>query len=222
MIKAQSLVKIYRRGATAVTALDVLSLDIATREFAALLGPSGAGKTTTLNLIGGMDMPDTGTIKIEGEELTRRNAVRVRREKIGFVFSEFFLIPTLNAVENVMVPLLWATNVSRREKQGDHRQAARLLDMVEMGHRASHYPRELSGGEMQRVAIARALVNTPAIVLADEPTANLDTGTRDNVMGLFRRLNRENGITIVIATHDLELAGQTGKIIRIEDGKIAG
>ncbi len=222
MIKAQSLVKIYRRGATAVTALDALSLDIGTGEFVALLGPSGAGKTTTLNLIGGMDMPDTGTVEIEGEELTRRNAVRVRREKIGFVFSEFFLIPTLNAVENVMVPLLWATNVSRREKQGHHRQAARLLDMVEMGHRASHYPRELSGGEMQRIAIARALVNTPAIVLADEPTANLDTATRDNVMGLFRRLNRENGITIVIATHDRELAGQTERIIRIEDGRITG
>jgi len=190
-----------------------MSFDVEKGEFVALLGPSGAGKTTTLNVIGGMDNPDSGTVEISGRKLSKSDSIRLRREKIGFVFSEFYLIPTLTAIENVMMPLLWSKKV-------DCQRADDLLSMVELGHRKNHYPRELSGGEMQRVAIARALINEPEIILADEPTANLDTKTRDNIMDLFRKLNSDKVITIILATHDRELARRTKRIIRLEDGRI--
>lgn len=213
MIDAQGLVKIYRRGREEIMALKGIDFRIEKNEFVVFFGPSGAGKTTTLNLIGGMDLPDRGQLKVLEHRLSMNELARYRREQVGFVFSEFCLIPTLTAIENVAMPLLWTSRHNPKKSRD-------LLGMVGLEHRMNHYPKELSGGEMQRVAIARALINEPKILLADEPTANLDTKTRDSVIDLFEKLNRESGITIILATHDAELVHGTFRIIRLEDGRI--
>lgn len=217
---ARSLDKIYRRGAEEIHALQDIALELAHGGFYCVLGPSGAGKTSLLNLLGVMDVPTSGTLIVAGKTIAEAGQVRLsegardrlRRENIGFVFAEFFLMNTLTAVENVQMPLLWAA-------KKDRGNAVELLKRVGLGHRMTHRPGELSGGEMQRVAIARALINRPMLLLADEPTGNVDTKTRDSIFELFRELNAE-GLTIVLATHDRELADRVDKVVHLHEGRI--
>ncbi len=212
--------KTYRRGVEEIHALQDISIAFGQGQFYCVLGPSGAGKTTLLNLLGGMDVPTVGTLAIAGTTVMEDGKVRLsegardklRRENIGFIFTEFFLMPTLTAVENVQMPLLW----SGKE---DRKYAVELLERVGLGHRLTHRPSEMSGGEMQRVAIARALINKPKLLLADEPTGNVDTKTRDSIFELFRELNTE-GLTIVLATHDHELATRIDHVIHLREGRI--
>lgn len=217
---ARTLGKVYRRGAEEINALRDITLDLVRGGFYCVLGPSGAGKTTLLNLLGVMDIPTAGTLTVAGRTIMDAGRVRLsegsrdrlRRENVGFVFTEFFLMPTLTAVENVRMPLLWS---GRQDRQ----YAVELLERVGLGHRLTHLPSELSGGEMQRVAIARALVNRPRLLLGDEPTGNVDTKTRDSILELFRELNAD-GLTIVLATHDRELAERIDKVIHLHEGRI--
>jgi ABC-type lipoprotein export system ATPase subunit len=217
---AHGLGKIYRRGAEEIHALQDIHLDLASGGFYCVLGPSGAGKTTLLNLLGVMDVPTAGSLDVAGKTIVDMGRVRLsegardrlRRENIGFIFSEFFLMTTLTAVENVEMPLLWSG-------KKDRKYAVDLLGRVGLGHRLTHRPSELSGGEMQRVAIARALINRPKLLLADEPTGNVDTKTRDTIFELFRELNKD-GLTIVLATHDQELGDRVDKVIHLHEGRI--
>ena len=212
--------KIYRRGVEEIHALQEISITFEHGQFYCVLGPSGAGKTTLLNLLGGMDVPTVGTLAIAGTTVMEDGKARLaegardrlRRENIGFIFTEFFLMSTLTALENVQMPLLW----SGKE---DRKYAVELLERVGLGHRMTHRPSEMSGGEMQRVAIARALINKPKLLLADEPTGNVDTKTRDSIFELFRELNAE-GLTIVLATHDRELATRIDHVIHLREGRI--
>jgi ABC-type lipoprotein export system ATPase subunit len=215
VICATDLAKAYRRGTETVRALDGVSFEIRAGEFVAVVGPSGAGKTTLLNLLGCLDVPTSGSLSIEGQEtrgLPERALTRLRRERIGFVFQHFGLVPTLTVAENVGLPAVFARR--RAGKQVDD-----LLRRVGLEHRRNHRPHELSGGEMQRVAIARALVNTPSLLLADEPTGNLDSATGSSVIQLIQDLNRD-GLTVVVVTHNDTLAGQAGRRLRMEDGKL--
>jgi putative ABC transport system ATP-binding protein len=203
----------------AVTALDGLSLTIAPAEFLAISGPSGSGKSTLLNLIGCIDKPTSGRIFIDGvdtSDLTPSQTSVLRREKIGFVFQTFNLIPVFTAAENVEYPLL-VQGVAGTERR---RRVAEALDNVGLSTRASHRPDLLSGGERQRVAIARAIVHRPALVLADEPTANLDTRNATQLIDLMRDLNRSLGLTFIFSTHDQRLLEHTPRIVRLTDGRI--
>ncbi len=215
VLSAVNLTKTYRRGSEEVRALDNASFEIAPGEFVAITGPSGAGKTTLLNIIGCMDVPTAGTLKISGREVqhfSEGERTRFRREQIGFVFQHFGLIPTLTVAENVALPALFAhRNGTRREDE--------LLERVGLRSRRTHRPHELSGGEMQRVAIARALVNEPKLILADEPTGNLDAATGDSIIALFHALNRE-GMTIVVVTHNPAMANAAQRQIALRDGRI--
>lgn len=222
IVHAKTLTKTYPLGRREVEALRGIDLQLHRGDFAVLLGPSGAGKTTTLNLLGCLDRPSGGELRIgdtqvygNGKALREGQLDRLRRTQIGFVFTEFFLLSTLSAVENVEVPMLW-NNARDRDK------AVELLEAVGLGHRLTHRPTELSGGEMQRVAIARSLANSPDLLLADEPTGNLDTRTRDEIFGVLEGLNRERGLTVLIATHDRELAGRVPQVINLRDGLIVG
>lgn len=222
VVNAKGLQKTYDLGATRVEALRGIDLELRRGEFAVLLGPSGAGKTTTLNLLGCLDRPSDGALTVAGQTVFadgrgpgEGRLDKVRREHIGVVFTEFFLLPTLTATENVELPLLWS---GRR----DRARAVELLRAVGLEHRLTHYPSELSGGEMQRVAITRALVNEPDLLLADEPTGNLDTRTRDEIFEVLLRLNREHALTILLATHDRELAFCCPRIIHLRDGRVEG
>jgi len=216
-----SLGKVYRRGVEEIKALQDITLSFEPGRFYCVLGPSGAGKTTLLNLLGVMDVPSSGSLSVAGEQITQEGKIRLseggrdrlRRENIGFVFTEFFLMPTLTAVENVEMPLLWSD-------KKDREFAVELLERVGLGHRLTHRPAEMSGGEMQRVAIARALINRPRLLLADEPTGNVDTKTRDGIFELLGELN-DNGLTIVLATHDKELAARIAHVIGLRDGRLA-
>jgi putative ABC transport system ATP-binding protein len=214
IISAERLTKTYQRGREAVHALDNVSFGIRQGELVAITGPSGAGKTTLLNLLGCMDVPTSGTLCIAGHEvqgLDERERTRLRREKIGFVFQHFGLIPTLTVSENVALPALFAR---RRQAPLDE-----LLQRVGLGHRRTHRPSELSGGEMQRVAIARALINGPQLILADEPTGNLDSASGDSIIALFQQLNRD-GMTIVVVTHNSAMAKATLRQIELLDGRV--
>ncbi len=213
MITVSGVTKIYRRGREEVRALDQVDLKVERGEFVTLFGPSAAGKTTLLNLIGGLDLPTKGDIRILGKPLSSRTLVHSRRRNTGFIFADFYLVPTLNALENVMMPQIWTGSGSRR-------QAEMILDLVGLQHRRWHYPKELSGGEMQRVAIARSLINDPLVLLADEPTANLDTATRDTILGLFRHVNKTKGVTVILATHDHECIAHADRCINLAYGKI--
>ena len=210
--------KTYRVGKVPVTALDGVSLTVADGEFVAIAGPSGSGKTTLLNLIGCLDTPTTGEVAIDGEPVSALSASRradLRARKLGFVFQTFNLIPVLTAAENVEYPLL----IKRRT--GDLAARAReALEQVGLGDRARHRPTELSGGQQQRVAIARALVGEPALVLADEPTANLDSATGREIIELMRRLNRERHTTFVFSTHDPRIMSAADRVLQISDGKL--
>lgn len=220
VVQATNLSKTYSTGGREVEALRGIDLTIAPGEFTVLLGPSGAGKTTALNVVGGLDRPTGGELTVAGETIAG-NGHRaregqldaLRRKHIGFVFAQFHLLPTLTAVENVLVPMIWEDASERGRAEG-------LLRRVGLDHRLTHRPDELSGGEMQRVALARALVNRPALLLADEPTANLDTHTRDEIFELLRELSDE-GLAILFATHDHELAERGDTVLRLSDGVIA-
>jgi putative ABC transport system ATP-binding protein len=213
--EAIGLTKTYRRGAESVHALMHVSFTIPRGEFLAIVGPSGAGKTTLLHLLGCMDTPSSGSLVLDGQSaagLSDGALTRLRREKVGFVFQHFGLLPTLTVLENVTLPTLFARRRSRD-------RAAELLEQVGIAHRASHRPHELSGGEMQRAAIARALINSPALLLADEPTGNLDAANGEAILGLFRSLNR-SGITIAVVTHNPTLAAAADRQLLLRDGRL--
>ena len=219
MIKLENITKEYRMGEDIVRAVSGISLEITEGEFVALVGPSGSGKSTTMHIIGGLDTPTSGRVIVDGHDLSRagdRELSRYRNEKIGFVFQAFNLHPTYTAMENVALPLIFSgIGYSRRMKI-----AAEALETVGLSDRALHRPNQLSGGERQRVSIARALVTQPKIILADEPTGNLDSKNGQLVMELLSRLNKEKGITLIIVTHNMEIAAVAGRIIKMRDGKI--
>ncbi|MBD3391191.1 MAG: ATP-binding cassette domain-containing protein [Chitinivibrionales bacterium] len=214
-LKLEKATKFYHRGTETVHAVDNISLAIENGDYCTIVGPSGSGKTTLMNLMGCLDHPTSGKVWVNGKEIERADEkvlTRMRQTSIGFVFQQFFLIPTLTVLENVQLPSLFA-----RKAATEH--AKELLTLVGLANRLDHLPGQLSGGEMQRVAIARSLVNSPPIVLADEPTGNLDSRNAEMIMGLFDKLH-ESGMTIVVVTHNEHLAGKGGKTIAIEDGKI--
>jgi ABC-type lipoprotein export system ATPase subunit len=228
-VEARGLTRVYRRGAETIRALKGIDLDIQCGEFVGVVGHSGAGKTTLLNLIGLMDRTTEGSLSVLGHDTARRGTRfdALRRKNIGFVFQEFYLMPTLTALENVLLPSMWGkTGNDERRTMNEERpkgirgRAEELLDRVGLGRRMTHKPSELSGGEMQRVAVARALVNSPRLLLADEPTGNLDTVTRDCILNLLLALNRDSGLTVIVATHDLSLESRFTRVIRLEDGAI--
>jgi len=219
VIQLWGVARHYQVGKTAVAALAGGDLGIARGEFTALVGPSGSGKSTLLNLIGGLDRPSAGGIRVDGLDLDKageQQLVKHRRERIGFIFQSFNLLPTLTAVENVESPMVLA-EVPRSERRA---RATTLLESVGLGQRMSHHPNEMSGGEKQRVAIARALANKPSLLLADEPTGNLDTKTGATILDLLCGLVRKSGLTLVMVTHDLEVASRADRIVHLRDGII--
>jgi ABC-type lipoprotein export system ATPase subunit len=216
VIELEGVEKIYMRGAEEVHALKDISIRFYQGEFATIVGPSGSGKTTLLNIIGCLDRATRGIVRIDGTEVSvmdERGISRLRREKIGFVFQQFYLIPGLTVAENVALPLRFS------RKTVEKSYIISLLDKVGLRERARHMPSELSGGEMQRVAIARAMANSPQVILADEPTGNLDTKNRMMIFDLLRLLNSQ-GLTIILATHDIQFAKKAGRVISISDGQL--
>jgi len=217
IIEAQNLAKIYGEKPLEVRALDGVNLAIKRGEAVSVMGPSGSGKTTLLNMLGALDKPTSGEVVLDGVKLSavaERHLHRIRREKIGFIFQAYYLVPTLNALENVLVPTIPLGTNTYPER------AQELLERVGLKERMHHKPSQLSGGEQQRVAIARALVNDPAILLADEPTGNLDSKTGGEIVKLLKGLNREKGTTLVVVTHEKEIARQIGRTINFLDGKV--
>jgi ABC-type lipoprotein export system ATPase subunit len=214
-VRAVALCKSYRRGREQVHALNNISCEIQRGDFVAVVGPSGSGKTTLLNLMGCMDTPSSGALHIVGQEvqnLSEAARTPLRRRQIGFVFQHFGLIPTLTVAENVALPTLFA-------RRRDETRVRDLLEKVGLGHRRDHRPHQLSGGEMQRVAIARALVNEPQILLADEPTGNLDSATGETIISLFQQLHQE-GLTIIVVTHNSELSSAAHRQLALHDGQL--
>jgi len=219
MIKLEDVVRTYPMGKTQVRALRGLDLEIQEGEFVAIMGPSGSGKSTLMHLIGGLDLPNEGKILLGDLDISQQNGNRLaelRGKKIGFVFQTFNLIPTLSALENVELPMIFQ-QVPRKERR---ERAQKLLEQVGLGERLLHKPTELSGGEQQRVAIARALANDPQILLADEPTGNVDSETGAGIMKLLKSLNEEKGMTLIVVTHDPEVARYAHRIVRIRDGQV--
>jgi len=219
MISVRDVHKVFRQGEAEVRALAGVTLDIAAGEFVSIMGPSGSGKSTLLHLMGGLDLPTAGEIVIEGTPISRMSDDEItifRRRKIGFVFQFFNLLPTYSAEENVALPLL----LDRRRPRDVRDRVGAALDLVGLGHRRRHRPDELSGGEMQRVAIARALVIDPVLILADEPTGNLDTRTGEQILGLIRDANRARGCTVVLVTHEARAAGYAARIVTLKDGTV--
>lgn len=215
ILEIQSVSKTYKNAGTALTVLDDISFSVSQGSTIAITGPSGSGKTTLLGLCAGLDRASSGSVilnKVKLDQLTEDQRAAVRNQYVGFIFQNFQLMPTLTALENVMVPM-----ELRREKNVTTR-AMELLDKVGLGNRASHYPVQLSGGEQQRVSLARAFSNKPAILFADEPTGNLDGETSEKIEKLLFELNQEAGTTLVIVTHDLELASRTNRIIKLKGG----
>jgi putative ABC transport system ATP-binding protein len=219
LIEMQSVVKTYPMGEVTVHALNGLTLTVERGEFIVLLGPSGSGKTTTLNLIGGLDRPSGGSLTVNGEDITGLNETRMaeyRRRSVGFIFQFFNLIPTLTAAENVE----FALALTRRGR-GLHARAVEFLARVGLQERADHFPSQLSGGEQQRVAIARALANRPPLLLADEPTGNLDADTGRQVLQSLRNSNKQEGATVVLVTHNTSIAPMADRIVRLHDGAVS-
>jgi putative ABC transport system ATP-binding protein len=213
--RLENVSKYYRRGSETIAAVRDVSLEVPSGGYLAVVGHSGSGKTTLLNLIGCLDRPSEGKIMVDGEwvhDAGEADLIRLRRSSVGFVFQQFFLIPTLNVLENVTLPTLFS-------KRKTNRRALELLELVELEHRLDHLPGQLSGGEMQRVAVARALINSPSILLADEPTGNLDSRSAGKIMGLFEELNR-NGVTVLVVTHNLDIVKRCDRTVHIEDGRI--
>jgi putative ABC transport system ATP-binding protein len=219
MINIHNITKTYSKGATKVEALKGVSFSIENGEMLALMGASGSGKSTLLSLIGGLDKCDSGSISVDEENISALNAEKLadfRRNKVGFVFQQFHLIPTLSVVENIILPLL----PSGIKKAECYSVAKEALEKVGLGAREKHLPGELSGGEQQRVAIARALVNKPKIILADEPTGDLDSKTGEKILELLQALNQKEKVTIIIATHDDKIAKKAKRQIVLKDGKV--
>lgn len=217
MIRCESLTQTYHTGGRELTVLRDVSFEIAKGSFVAVVGPSGSGKSTLLGLLAGLDLPSAGRVIFDGQDLGSLDEdvrARLRRDRVGFVFQSFQLIPTLTAAENIEVPL------ALRGGNGTAR-AWELLERVGLADRGDHYPRQLSGGEQQRVALARAFSNRPAVLFADEPTGNLDEAAGNHIVGLMRELNADWGTTLVLVTHDHELAEQAERTIRLRDGAVA-
>ena len=219
ILRCRSLSRTYRSGSRDLTVLKDITFDVSPGEFLAILGPSGSGKTTLLGLLAGLDLPSSGKVHLDGEDLgslTEDERARLRVEKIGFVFQSFQLMPTLTAQENVQVPL---------ELRGQSEAGIRahdLLARVGLSGREHHYPVQLSGGEQQRVALARAFSTRPKILFADEPTGNLDASTGATIIELMAELNHDQGTTLILVTHDLELASRARRTIRLADGRLSG
>ena len=216
-LQALDLRKVYGQGDSEVEALRGVSLEVAGGEFVAVVGPSGCGKTTLLHLCGGMDRATAGSVVVDGvalDDLDDARLTRLRRERIGFVFQFFNLLPTLTLAENIALPLLLA-GVPPAESSTRAREGA---DRVGLGHRLAHYPAQVSGGELQRAAVARAAIHTPALLIADEPTGNLDTESGDRVLEVLRSLHRETGVAVLLATHDALIAGSADRVLRMCDG----
>lgn len=221
MIKLQDVWRLYHMGEETINALAGISLEISQGEFISIVGPSGSGKSTLLHIIGGLDSPTKGSIIVDGQDLSKasdKDLSSYRNKKVGFVFQTFNLQPTYNALENVALPLVFA-----RIPLGKRNQIAReALETVGLGDRVRHKPSELSGGERQRVGIARALVNNPKILLADEPTGNLDSKARERIIELLTKLNKGKGLTLVLVTHDLESARNADRMFQMHDGQLTG
>jgi putative ABC transport system ATP-binding protein len=220
LIELRDVWKIYDLGEVKVEALKAATLTIERGEYIALVGPSGSGKSTLMNLVGCLDRPTRGSYRLTGEEvaeMSRDERARIRNQRLGFVFQNFNLLARTSALENVELPLLYARGVSARERR---RRAMEKLTLVGLADRLDHHPSQLSGGQQQRVAIARALVNEPAILMADEPTGNLDSRTSREVIGLFRELNESQCITVILVTHDQDVARNARRTVVLRDGRI--
>jgi len=220
-ITLKSVSKTYQLGQTTVHALRDVSLEIAQGEFVALIGPSGSGKSTLLQLMGALDQPSAGEVWVDDQSVSQlddRELAQIRRDRIGFIFQSFNLIPVLSVFGNVELPLV----LKKLPKQERREKVHAMLERVGLADRAHHKTEELSGGQRQRVAIARALVTEPSIVLSDEPTANLDSKTGEEILDLMRRLNQEQHVTLLFATHDHSIVAQAGRVVSILDGKIQG
>ena len=225
MLVAANLVKSYRRAADAVRVLQGLDLTVHAGEFLSVVGASGSGKSTLLHLLGTLDAPDSGTISLDGKRIDNgrpRERDALRNRTFGYVFQFYHLLPELSALDNVLMPAYIAeTTVGwYRTRRAWTNRANALLDRVGLGHRVKHKPRELSGGEMQRAAVARALLTRPRVLLADEPTGNLDVDTGADIVRLMRGLNRDDGVTIVMVTHNLEIAALTDRVVRMAHGRV--
>jgi putative ABC transport system ATP-binding protein len=220
-IEAINLKKVYLRGSEAITAVNDVSLRINQGNFISIIGPSGSGKTTLINLLGFLDNPTSGELRLgdrsifnHAKPLSERALTKIRRETFGYIFQNFYLIPTLTVIENVMLPLTFY------RKPGTENEAVKLLQLLGMEHRKDHLPGQISGGEMQRVAIARAMVNMPEILLADEPTGNLDTKRSAEIVQVLQELNQKVGLTIIMVTHNQELARFADRMFEMRDGQI--
>ena len=219
LVDIRHLVKSYRRGVQTVPVLSDITLAIGEGDFIALMGPSGSGKSTLLNLIAGIDRPDGGELRVGGLDITRLNESALaqwRAAHVGFIFQFYNLMPVLTAFENIELPLM-LTRLTRKERR---ERVALVLDMVNLGNRAHHYPSELSGGQQQRVAIARALITDPTLIVADEPTGDLDRASAEEVLAMLQRLNRELGKTIIMVTHDAHAAGAARALVHLEKGEL--
>jgi putative ABC transport system ATP-binding protein len=219
LIECRGLTRRYTRGDNTITPLDDLDLDIEAGGFLALMGPSGSGKTTLLNLLAGIDRPTAGTLVVDGVDITKFSRSRLaawRARSVGYIFQLYNLVPVLTAYENVELPLL-LQKLSRRER---HARVSTALELVDIADRHDHYPRQLSGGQEQRVAIARAIVADPTIILADEPTGDLDRASAENVMNLLQRLNRELGKTLIMVTHDPRTTEYASRTLHLEKGRL--
>ncbi|MCJ7576384.1 MAG: ABC transporter ATP-binding protein [Dehalococcoidia bacterium] len=216
MLELENITKVYKAGQTEVPALRGISCRIESGEMVSIIGPSGSGKSTLMNIIGCLDKPTSGKYRLEGVEVDKLNddqLAEIRNKKIGFVFQSFNLLSRTTALANVELPLIYGGASNRRQR------ALQVLESVGLAHRVTHRPSELAGGEQQRVAIARALVNNPSLILADEPTGNLDTRTSQEIMSIFKKLN-EQGMTIVLVTHEPDIAAYTRRTIKLRDGQI--
>jgi putative ABC transport system ATP-binding protein len=222
VIAVKNLVKTYVVGEVEVRALRGVNLDVERGEFLAVTGPSGSGKSTFMHIVGCLDRPTSGQYFLDGEDVSRMSKdalAAVRNRKIGFVFQGFNLLSRTSALDNVELPLLYGGSSTLKTAER-HKRAHEMLDLVGLGNRTDHHPNQLSGGQQQRVAIARALINNPSILLADEPTGNLDTQTSIEVMGIFQKLNRDRGITVVLITHEMDIAEYGTRTVTFRDGQV--
>jgi putative ABC transport system ATP-binding protein len=218
MLELENITKVYKAGQTEIPALRGISCRIESGEMVSIIGPSGSGKSTLMNIIGCLDKPTSGRYRLDGTEVSELNdnqLAEIRNKKIGFVFQSFNLLSRTTALANVELPLIYSGTSNRRQR------ALQVLESVGLAHRVTHRPSELAGGEQQRVAIARALINNPSLILADEPTGNLDTHTSQEIMAIFKKLN-EQGMTIVLVTHEPDIAAYTQRTIKLRDGQIEG
>jgi len=221
VIAVKNLVKTYQVGEHLVKALRGVNLEVQRGEFLAVTGPSGSGKSTFMHIVGCLDRPSSGQYLLDGQDVSKLSKdalAAIRNKKIGFVFQGFNLLARTSALDNVELPLLYGGNALKTAER--HQRAKEMLELVGLGDRADHHPNQLSGGQQQRVAIARALINSPSILLADEPTGNLDTRTSIEVMDIFQKLNRETGITVLLITHEMDIAEYGTRIVTFRDGQV--